>query len=51
MAGGTAAESNIEIVGEHTRRVSNAHDPGLASEYVTPDVKWHSGTCQRSTGR
>ena len=22
----------------------NAHNPELAAEYVTPDVKWHGGT-------
>ena len=25
-------------------RVFNAHNPELAAEYVTPDVKWHGGT-------
>src|ERR1700709_778711 len=44
MAGGTALGSNVEIVRELTRRVFNGHNPGLAMEYVTPDVKWHGGT-------
>jgi predicted ester cyclase len=44
MASGTAVESNIAIVREYTERVFNAHNPELASEYVTPDVKWHGGT-------
>src|SRR3981189_3284507 len=44
MAGGTALGSNVEIVREYTRRVFNGHAPDLASEYVTPDVKWHGGT-------
>jgi predicted ester cyclase len=44
MAGSTAVESNVELVREYTRRVFNAHDPDLASGYVTPDVKWHGGT-------
>ncbi len=44
MASDTAVGSNVEIVREYPRRVFNAHDPDLASEYVTPDVKWHGGT-------
>ena len=40
----TAAESNVEFVREYVRRVLNGHDAELASEYVTPDVKWHGGT-------
>src|SRR5437764_4067558 len=44
MASDTAVGSNVEIVREYTRRVFNAHEPDLASEYVTPDVKWHGGT-------
>jgi predicted ester cyclase len=44
MAGGAAIGSNVEIVREYTDRVFNAHNPELASEYVTPDVRWHGGT-------
>jgi predicted ester cyclase len=44
MASETAVQSNVELVREYTRRVFNAHAPDLASEYVTPDVKWHGGT-------
>jgi len=44
MAIDTGVESNIKIVREYTERVFNAHNPELASEYVTPDVKWHGGT-------
>jgi predicted ester cyclase len=44
MANNTAVASNVDIVREYTRRVFNEHDPDLASEYVTPDVKWHGGT-------
>ncbi|HTA36838.1 MAG TPA: nuclear transport factor 2 family protein, partial [Solirubrobacteraceae bacterium] len=44
MASDTAVGSNIEIVRDYTARVFNAHNPELASEYVTPDVKWHGGT-------
>ena len=44
MASGTAVESNIAIVREYGERVFNAHNPELAAEYVTPDVKWHGGT-------
>jgi predicted ester cyclase len=44
MASDPTVESNIEIAREYTRRVFNAHDPDLAAEFVTPDVKWHGGT-------
>lgn len=43
MASGTV-DSNIAFVREYTERVFNAHNPALAAEYVTPDVKWHGGT-------
>jgi predicted ester cyclase len=36
--------SNIEIARDYTRRVFNGHNPDLAAEYVTPDVRWHGGT-------
>src|ERR1700683_2674985 len=44
MAESPAVASNVEIARDYTRRVFNAHNPGLASEFVTPDVKWHGGT-------
>jgi predicted ester cyclase len=44
MASGTAIGSNVEIVREYTSQVFNAHNPELAREYVTPDVRWHGGT-------
>jgi predicted ester cyclase len=44
MASSAAVKSHVEIVREYTRRVFNGHDPDLASEYVTHDVKWHGGT-------
>jgi predicted ester cyclase len=44
VASHTAVESNIAIVREYGERVFNAHNPELAAEYVTPDVKWHGGT-------
>jgi predicted ester cyclase len=44
MASDTAAGENVKIVREYTERVFNSHNPALASEYVTPDVKWHGGT-------
>jgi predicted ester cyclase len=44
MASDTAVRSNIEIVREYTARVFNAHNPELAPDYVTPDIKWHGGT-------
>ena len=44
MASSTTIGSNIDIVREYTERVFNAHNPALASEYVTQDVKWHGGT-------
>jgi predicted ester cyclase len=44
MTSGNAAGSNVELVRDYTRRVFNEHNPELASEFVTPDVKWHGGT-------
>jgi predicted ester cyclase len=44
MASDPTVESNIQIAREYTRRVFNAHNPDLAAEFVTPDVKWHGGT-------
>src|ERR1700744_3681694 len=44
MAIDAGVGSNIEIVREYTERVFNAHNPQLASDYVTPDVRWHGGT-------
>src|SRR5687767_8775766 len=43
MASETAVRSNTEIIREYTQRVFNAHNPDLASEYLTPEVKWHGG--------
>jgi len=40
----TKIGSNIELVRDYTRRVFNEHNPELAAEFVTPDVKWHGGT-------
>jgi hypothetical protein len=51
MASDTAVGSNIEIVREYTRRVFSGHDPDLASEYVTSDVKWHGGDARHGRGR
>jgi predicted ester cyclase len=47
----TADGSNVELVREYTRRVFNEHNPELASEYVTADVKWHGGTLGTVEGR
>jgi predicted ester cyclase len=44
MAQSPEVEANIELAREYTRRVFNAHNPDLASEFVTPDVRWHGGT-------
>jgi predicted ester cyclase len=44
MAESPAVASNVEIARDYTRRVFNAHNPDLASEFVTPDVRWHGGT-------
>jgi predicted ester cyclase len=44
MASPAAVGSNIELVREYTRCVFNEHNPELAAEFVTPDVKWHGGT-------
>jgi predicted ester cyclase len=35
--------SNTEIIREYTERVFNEHDPDLASEYFTPEVKGSVG--------
>ena len=43
MASETTVRSNTEIVREYTQRVFNEHDPDRASEYLTPEVKWHGG--------
>lgn len=43
MASEVAVRSNIETVREYTQRVFNEHDHDLASEYLTPEVKWHGG--------
>lgn len=40
----TTVVSNIEFVRDYTQRVFNEHNPELAAEFVTPDVKWHGGT-------
>jgi predicted ester cyclase len=44
MTSDRVVASNIEIARDYTRRVFNAHEPDLAAEFVTPDVKWHGGT-------
>jgi predicted ester cyclase len=44
MATAAAVGSNIELVRDYTQRVFNEHNPELAAEFVTPDVKWHGGT-------
>jgi predicted ester cyclase len=44
MASETDFRSNTEIVLDYTRRVFNEHNPDPASEYLTPEVKWHGGT-------
>jgi predicted ester cyclase len=50
VTNGAAVGSNVEIVREYTRRVFNEHNPGLASEYLTPDAKWHGGTLGTAEG-
>src|SRR6266446_487321 len=40
MATRATVGSNIELVRDYTRRVFNEHNPELAAEFVTPDVKW-----------
>jgi len=44
MTSDRVVASNVEIARDYTRRVFNAHEPELAAEFVTPDVKWHGGT-------
>jgi predicted ester cyclase len=43
MASGTTTKSNLEIVREYTERVFNEHNPNLAAQYVTSDIRWHGG--------
>jgi limonene-1,2-epoxide hydrolase len=43
IASETAIRTNIRIVREYTQRVFNEHNPDLASDYLTPEVKWHGG--------
>ena len=43
MASEAAVRSNTEIIREYTQRVFNEHNPDLASEYLTPEMKWHGG--------
>jgi predicted ester cyclase len=43
MASGTTTKSNLEIVREYTERVFNEHNPKLAAQYVTSDIRWHGG--------
>jgi predicted ester cyclase len=43
IASETAIRTNIGIVREYTQRVFNEHNPDLASDYLTPEVKWHGG--------
>jgi predicted ester cyclase len=43
MASETTTKSNLEIVREYTERVFNEHNPDLASQYVTSDIRWHGG--------
>jgi predicted ester cyclase len=40
----STAETNLALAREYTDRVFNAHQPGLAAEYFTSNVKWHGGT-------
>jgi hypothetical protein len=39
----SATEANL-LVGEYGERVSRAHQPELAADYLTPNVKWHGAT-------
>jgi len=39
----SATEANL-LVGEYGDRVAKAHQPELAAEYLTPNVKWHGAT-------
>ena len=36
-------ETNLALGREYIDGVFNAHQPDLAAEYRTPDVKWHGG--------
>jgi predicted ester cyclase len=43
MASEAAIRSNTDIIREYTHRVFKEHNPDLASEYLTPEMKWHGG--------
>ena len=38
------SEINKSIAREYVQKVFNEHNPVLAKQYCTPDVKWHGGT-------
>ena len=40
----STTETNLALAREYVDRVFNAHQPELAAEYFTPNVKWHGGT-------
>jgi predicted ester cyclase len=40
----TTPAANLALAREYVDRVFNAHQPELAIEYVTANVKWHGGT-------
>jgi len=40
----STSEANLALAREYVDRVFNAHQPELAVEYLTPNVKWHGGT-------
>lgn len=35
------SKMNIDIVREYVQKVFNEHNPALAVQYCTGDVKWH----------
>jgi limonene-1,2-epoxide hydrolase len=40
----STTERNLALAREYNDRVFNSHQPELAAEYFTPDVKWHGGS-------
>ena len=40
----STVEANKELIRESLQRTFNEHNPDLASEYFTPEAKWHGGS-------
>lgn len=45
------ATSGIDRVRSLLQHFFNAHDPSVAPEYFTPDLRWHGGSVGGYEGR